>query len=76
MEYDDDKIDETVLAVLLLTLHQDYYVWKNIDWDVMDRLHEKGYIDNPKSKAKSVSLSDDGLEKARNIFDKLFGKEK
>ncbi|MFA6143329.1 MAG: hypothetical protein WCW84_12580 [Sulfurimonas sp.] len=39
MEYDSNKIDEAVLAVLLLTLHDNYYTWKNISWDVMDRLH-------------------------------------
>ena len=42
MEYDSNKIDEAVLAVLLLTLHDNYYAWKNINWDVMDRLYEKG----------------------------------
>ncbi len=26
--------------------------WKGFDWDTMNRLHEKGYISNPKSKAK------------------------
>jgi len=31
-----------------------------MDWDVMNRLHDKGYIGNPKSNAKSVTLSDDG----------------
>lgn len=75
MEYDNDKIDETVLAVLLLTLHQDYYAWKNINFDVVDRLYEKGYIDNPKNKNKSICFTDEGLEKGREIFDRLFGKE-
>jgi hypothetical protein len=27
-----------------------------LDWDSLDRLHEKGYIGSPKSKAKSVTL--------------------
>lgn len=39
----------------------------------MDRLYEKGYISNPKGKSKSVALSDEGLAKAREVFDGLFG---
>ena len=29
-------------------------------WDAMDRLHAKGYISDPKSKAKSVVLTQEG----------------
>ena len=43
-----DKIDETVLAILLLTLHSDNRAWKNISWDALDNLHNKGYIFDPK----------------------------
>ena len=46
--------------------------WKGFDWDVLDRLYEKGWIDNPKSKAKSVMLTDEGLTKAYEFFDKHF----
>jgi hypothetical protein len=38
-------------------------------------LHEKGYISDPQSKAKSVVLSDEGIEKSRELFEKLFGKK-
>ncbi|EIM30932.1 hypothetical protein U0023_27905 (plasmid) [Microvirga lotononidis] len=31
MEIDHDKIDETVLALLWLTLHDDYRAWKGFD---------------------------------------------
>ena len=44
MEYDEDKIDEMVLALLRLGLHEECRVWKGHDWDAMDRLHSKGYI--------------------------------
>ena len=27
--------------------------WKSHDWDALDRLYEKGYISDPKSKAKT-----------------------
>ncbi len=41
----------------------------------MDRLHEKGYISNPKSKAKSVALSDEGARRAEELFKKHFSAE-
>ena len=33
MQIDTDKVDEAVLAVLYLTLHDEYRAWKGIDWD-------------------------------------------
>jgi len=57
MELDIDRIDAAVLALLLLGLHDGCRVWKTFDWDVMNRLHEKGFISNPIGKAKlSYSL--------------------
>jgi hypothetical protein len=41
MEIDHDKIDEAVLALLWLTLHDGYRAWKGFDWATMNRLHEK-----------------------------------
>ena len=67
-----DKIDETVLAILLLTLHSDNRAWKNISWDALDNLHNKGYIFDPKNKSKSVELSEEGLKKAKEVFNRLF----
>lgn len=42
MTCNQDKIDETVLATLLLTLHDDNRAWKGHDFEVMDRLYERG----------------------------------
>ena len=50
MEYDEDKVDEMVLALLFLTLHDNYRAWKGHDWGAMDRLHKKGMIENPWAK--------------------------
>jgi hypothetical protein len=78
MEYDEDKIDEVVFALLSLTAHDgDEYgcrVWKTYDWDVMNRLHEKQLIDNPVSKSKSVVMSAESLKKSQALFDKIFEK--
>jgi hypothetical protein len=53
MDIDEDKIDDTVLALLWLTLHDECRAWKGFDWDVTDRLFKKGFIDNPANKSKS-----------------------
>ena len=57
MEVDTDKIDEMTLALLFLVMHQESEwgarAWKGFDWDTMNRLHEKGYIGNLVSKAKT-----------------------
>jgi hypothetical protein len=77
MDDDTDKVDEAVLALLYLTLCDDRYgarAWKSHDWGALDRLHEKGHIDAPKSKAKSVALTEEGRGKAEELFRKLFGK--
>ena len=68
MEYDTDKVDEAVLALLYLTRCAERYgtaAWKSHDWDALNRLHEKGYIGNPVSKAKSVALTEEGNAKCR-----------
>ena len=72
MEIDTDKIDDAVLALLQLTLHDGQRAWKTFDWDVMDRLYRKGMIDNPANKAKSVILSDDGIKRSDALFRELF----
>jgi Domain of unknown function (DUF6429) len=74
MDIDTDKIDETVLALLYLTLHDGFRAWKGFDWDVMNRLHEKGMILDPVGKAKSVVLTDEGLAKSERLFKELFVK--
>ncbi|MBY3171433.1 DUF6429 family protein [Rhizobium laguerreae] len=72
MEIDEEKIDDAVLALMWLTLHDGDRAWKGFDWDVMDRLHQKGLIANPAGKAKSVVLSDEGLRRSEQLFRALF----
>jgi hypothetical protein len=44
MDMDEGKIDDTVLALLWLTLHSERCAWKGFDWATTDRLHRKGLI--------------------------------
>lgn len=74
MEEDTDRIDQAVLGLLWFTLHDGVRAWKGHDWDAMDRLYEKGMIENPRGKAKSVVLTDQGLAESERLFAKLFGK--
>jgi hypothetical protein len=75
MEIDEEKIDEVVLALLYLNFHGDrnaIRAWKSFDWDAMDRLHEKGFISDPKGKAKSVLVTQEGQKAAKELFEKYF----
>jgi hypothetical protein len=72
MEIDKDKIDEAVLALLWLTLHDERRAWKNFDWDTTDRLFKKGLIADPAGKAKSLVLTDEGLRRSEELFRALF----
>jgi len=79
MEYDEEKVDEMVLALLFLTTFEDsprgVRAWKGDDWNVLDRLHRKGYISDPRSKAKSVVVTEEGVKQSRPLFAKYFRKE-
>jgi len=56
MDIDEDKIDDAVLALLSLTLHDGYRAWKGFDWVTTDRLFKKGLIGDPVNKSKSLIL--------------------
>ena len=73
MDIDTDKIDEAVLALLYLTLHNGR-AWKSHDWDALGRLYRRGMIDNPVSKAKSVMLTEEGRAESERLFKKLFAR--
>ncbi len=73
-EYDRDKVDDVVLALLYLTRHEDIRTWKGHDWDALDRLYEKGYISDPKTKARSVVFTEEGLARSKHLFWQYFGK--
>lgn len=60
---DPDKLSEATLAILGLTAHTDHgttRAWKGMDWALLDVLFERGWIYDPKGKAKSVLPTDEG----------------
>jgi uncharacterized protein (DUF1810 family) len=77
MEYDATKFDEVVLALLHFNGRTDHGItraWKGFDWDSLDRLHTCGFISDPKSKARSVVLTEEGARLAEELFWRHFGK--
>ncbi len=76
MEIDRERIDDAVLGLLWLTLHDERRAWKSHDWEALNRLHEQGLIHDPVNKAKSVVLTDKGLERAEDVCRALFAQPK
>ena len=72
MSINEEKIDQAALALLHLTLHDGRRAWKQIDFDVMHRLQQKGFLLQPTGKAKSVVFTDEGLKASEEWFNKLF----
>ena len=80
-EFDSDRLDEMALAVMFFSMFDEKVggvevsrMWKNLDWDISDRMHEKGWIANPKSKSKSVVVTEEGRKLAEELAVKYFGK--
>ena len=71
-----EKLSEAALAILGLTAFRDQHIvraWKGMDWDLLDVLYQKGGIDDPKGKAKSVVLTDEGARLAEDLLQRHFG---
>jgi hypothetical protein len=72
-----EKIDEMTLALMYLVVCERYKddgarAWKGFDWETMNRLHEKELISDPVGKQKSVYLTEEGYQKSKALFEKLF----
>lgn len=72
---DEDRIDQAVLALLYLTLHDGFRAWKGFDWSAMNRLYDRGMICDPVGKTKSVVFTDEGLRRSEELFLAMFTKQ-
>jgi len=75
LEIDEEKLEQVVLALLHLNSFKEgdgKRAWKSLPWEVMDSLHQKGYISDPANKNKSVWLTETGAKLAEELFEKLF----
>jgi hypothetical protein len=73
MEYDDKLIEDAVLALLATFSSDNGNTWKGYDFEIMNRLHEQGFISDPVNKNKSIWLTEEGMERGRRTADRLFG---
>jgi len=74
MEYDIEKIDEAILALLGALEFDNGRVWKRLNFDAMDRLHANGLISDPKGRAESVYLTEMGLQRAKALASRYFAR--
>jgi hypothetical protein len=74
---DHEKLAEAALAILSLSAWDEEYgarAWKGMDWDMLDVLHQKGWIGDPVGKQKSVHITEPGVTLAATYLKKHFGK--
>lgn len=75
MKYDQDKVDEMLLALLYLNSTRTQYgtrAWKGLNLEVLERLFKKGYIGDPKAKTLSLDLTEAGARLSKDLFLKFF----
>ncbi|GAF83013.1 unnamed protein product [marine sediment metagenome] len=76
MDFDKQKVDDMTLALMYLVMHDEREngarAWKGFDWDTMNRLHENGFIGDPVSKAKSVTVTAEGMAMSKRLFQEYF----
>lgn len=70
-----ETVDDFALAMLYFGRHEEYRTWKGLDWEIMNRLHAKGYISDPVGKAKSVLFTEEGLARSAAIVREFFLKK-
>ena len=72
--YDDQKIEDAVLALLGVFEFDNGRTWKRYDFEFMQALAEKGLISDPRGRAESVHLTPDGFQRAKSLAQTLFGR--
>ena len=73
MEYDDRLLEDAVLALLAAYTSDNGNAWKGFDFELMNRLHEQGFISDPVNRNKSIWLTAEGLGRGRQLAGQLFG---
>ena len=78
----DKAIKELTLLLIYLTSWQEeagsvkvQRSWKGYPFEILDELREEGYFTGRKT-AKSIYLTEEGLDRAKELMKKYIGKEK
>ncbi|WP_255215317.1 DUF6429 family protein, partial [Paraburkholderia youngii] len=45
---------------------------KGFDWDVLNRLYERGFVEDPVNRTKSVIFTEEGLRESERLFKQHF----
>ncbi|MEZ5522625.1 MAG: DUF6429 family protein [Geminicoccaceae bacterium] len=61
-----------MLALLAAFSFDGGRAWKGFDFEIIGRLHARGFIEDPVNKNKTVWLTPLGLERGREIARRLF----
>ena len=75
MEYNQDKVDDMVLALLYLTSSTNEFgtrAWKGLDVKILDRLVAKGLVSDPGDKSPTLLLTPEGAERSKGLFVEFF----
>ena len=72
MATDTKKIDDAVLALLHLTLHDQSHASKGFASEALGRLHENGMIEEPAEDSDSVEFTPEGLQRSKALFATMF----
>ena len=78
MEYDKDKVDEMTLALLFLVMSRTQNggrALKGLDLSTLERLHQKGWIAEPRIKDMALSVTPEGMKKSEEFFRSYFEKK-
>jgi Mn-dependent DtxR family transcriptional regulator len=77
----DKAIKELTLLLIYLTSWQEeagsvkvQRSWKGYPFEILDELREEGYFTGRKT-AKSIYLTEEGLDRAKELMKKYIGKE-
>ena len=77
----DKAIKELTLLLIYLTSWQEeagsvkvQRSWKGYPFEILDELREEGYLTGRKT-AKSIYLTEEGLDRAKELMKKYIGKE-
>ena len=80
----EEKINELTILLLYLTSFEERgnfsddkfkRSWKGYSFDALNSLTEKGLLYSSKNRTKSVTLTKEGEQLARELFEKYFGEK-
>jgi len=77
--YNPKIIEEVVLGLLYLNVFDDYgatRAWKSLNLEALKRLHQKGLISDPFTRAKSVKITMEGLDRGYEMARKHFAESR